>query len=244
MKENKYDDPSFFQKYSEMDRSKKGLCAAGEWETLRSVLPPFSEKRVLDLGCGYGWHCEYAAQNGAAQVVGIDLSERMLTVAKAEHSLPQITYRRGAIEEADFPEASFDVVLSSLALHYVKDYTEVVQNVCRMLGPQGWFVFSAEHPVFTAEGGQDWTYDAQGNIAHFPVDRYYIEGERQAVFLGETMTKYHRTITTYLETLLQNGFILRAVKEAKPPQWMVDTIPGMADELRRPMMLIVAAQKG
>ena len=74
------------------------------------------------------------------------------------------------------------------------------------------------------------------------MDRYSFEGERQAVFLGETVTKYHRTLTTYLETLLQSGFVLRHVVEPQPPEDMLD-LPGMRDELRRPMMLLVAAQK-
>ena len=59
-------------------------------------------------------------------------------------------------------------------------------------------MFSVEHPVFTAYGNQDWIYNEQGNPDHWPVDRYFVEGERQAVFLGETVKKYHRTLTTYL----------------------------------------------
>ena len=38
-KENKYDDDIFFQKYSQMSRSQQGLAGAGEWETLRKLLP-------------------------------------------------------------------------------------------------------------------------------------------------------------------------------------------------------------
>ena len=71
MKENKYDDPVFFEKYSQMSRSQEGLAGAGEWETLRSMLPDFAGKHVLDLGCGYGWHCIYAAESGAASVLGV-----------------------------------------------------------------------------------------------------------------------------------------------------------------------------
>ena len=65
MKENVYDTPSFFEKYSEMLRSKEGLKGAGEWPTLEKMLPDFKGKQVLDLGCGYGWHCLYAShRNG------------------------------------------------------------------------------------------------------------------------------------------------------------------------------------
>ena len=73
-KENKYDDDIFFQKYSQMSRSQQGLAGAGEWETLRTLLPDFKDKRVLDLGCGYGWHCIYAMEHGASSVVGVDIS--------------------------------------------------------------------------------------------------------------------------------------------------------------------------
>lgn len=62
-----------------MDRSKEGL--AGEWETLKELLPDFTGKRTLDLGCGYGWHCIYAVEHGAASAAGIDISHKMLEVA-------------------------------------------------------------------------------------------------------------------------------------------------------------------
>ena len=242
MKENKYDDQRFFQKYSEMSRSQQGLAGAGEWPELQKLLPDFRGMSVLDLGCGYGWHCKYAADHGAAQVPGTDISHRMLETAMQRNSDPNIEYRLSAIEELRFPNASFDVVLSSLALHYVADFEALVQNISRWLKPDGQFIFSVEHPVFTAYGSQDWYYDDQGNILHFPVDNYYLEGERTATFLGEQVVKYHRTLTTYLETLLTNGFQLQHVVEPQPPEHMMD-LPGMKDELRRPMMLLVSAKK-
>lgn len=246
MKENPYDNPEFFNSYSRMLRSEKGLSGAGEWEALREVLPPVKGRRVLDLGCGYGWHCIWAAEQGAASVLGTDLSEKMLAVAREKiqgHAdlSGRIQYRRAAIEDLDLPENSFDLVLSSLALHYVEDYNGVVERVRRWLRPGGMFVFTVEHPVFTAEGSQDWVYGENGEIDHFPVDNYYWEGKRTAHFLGASVTKYHRTVTTYVETLLRAGFTLRHLCEPMPPESMRG-LPGMADEMRRPMMLIVAAE--
>ncbi len=243
MKENRYDDPLFFQKYSEMPRSQLGLQGAGEWSELERLLPDFRGRQVLDLGCGYGWHCKYAAEHGAAQVLGIDLSEKMLETAREKNSSAGISYRRCAMEDLDLPADSFDVVLSSLAFHYVRDFGPLIQRIAAWLRPGGDFVFSVEHPVFTAYGSQAWYYDQAGNILHFPVDRYYYEGQRDAVFLGEHVIKYHRTLTTYLDALLQNGFTLRRVVEPQPPEEMMD-LPGMRDEMRRPMMLLVAASKG
>lgn len=243
MKENKYDDELFFKKYSEMDRSKKGLEGAGEWSTLEKLLPDFNQKRVLDLGCGYGWHCIYAAEHDAEYVVGLDLSEKMLSVAKRKTTYKQVQYLRESIEDFEFDDESFDVVLSSLAFHYVKDFETLAKKINKVLRKDGILIFSAEHPVFTAEGSQDWFYDEHGNILHFPVDNYFIEGERKAIFLGEEVIKYHKTLTTYLNSLLNNGFELINIVEPQPNEQMLASIDSMKDELRRPMMLIVKARK-
>lgn len=242
MKENKYDDPVFFEKYSRMDRSVEGLSGAGEWHELKKLLPSFNGKRVLDLGCGYGWHCIVAAQGGAASVVGVDISQKMLAEAKSRTGQPCVFYRCSAMEDLDFPSGSFDVVISSLAFHYVADFGALVEKIADWLTPGGHFVFSVEHPIFTASGSQDWCYGPDGGIRHFPVDRYFEEGVRRPEFLGEPVIKYHRTLTTYLEALLTAGFRLKHVVEPTPPAEMMQR-PGMRDELRRPMMLLVAAEK-
>lgn len=242
MKENHYDNETFFQKYSQMTRSQQGLQGAGEWSELQKLLPDFRGKRVLDLGCGYGWHCKYAADQGAFSVLGTDLSEKMLQRAGQLNPAPQITYQRAAMEDLRFAAGSFEVVLSSLAFHYVEAFGPLVERIYRWLTPGGDFVFSVEHPVFTAYGSQDWYYNEKGEILHFPVDNYYYEGRREAIFLGEKVVKYHRTLTTYLDTLLRAGFELCRIVEPRPPENMMD-LPGMKDEMRRPMMLLVSARK-
>lgn len=74
MKENKCDSPLFFDKYSHMPRSVKGLEGAGEWNALKSIFPDFKGRHVLDLGCGFGWQCIYAAEQSAVTVTGIDIT--------------------------------------------------------------------------------------------------------------------------------------------------------------------------
>lgn len=242
-KENKYDDEAFFNSYSGMPRSVEGLQAAGEWHELKKLLPDFAGKRVLDLGCGFGWHCRYAVEQGAASVVGIDISQKMLEEATRKTPQTNIRYIRMALEDIDFPADSFDLVISSLALHYVESFPPVVAGVKRCLERGGDFIFSVEHPIFTAEGKQDWEYAADGQPMHWPVDSYFFEGRRDAVFLGEKVTKYHKTLTTYVNTLLQDGFELISLVEPQPEQQVLDTVPDMRDELRRPMMLLVSARK-
>lgn len=243
MKENKYDEEAFFEKYSQFPRSVEGLSAAGEWHELEKLLPDFSGKRVLDIGCGFGWHCIYAADHGAEQVIGADISDNMLRVAREKTSSPAVKYLNAAMEELDFPPNSFDIVMSSLAFHYTPDFFLMCRKIARFLTPGGAFVFSVEHPVFTAQGRQDWHRDAAGECEHWPVDNYFLEGKREASFLGEEVIKYHRTLTTYLAALLHNGFRVAGVVEPRPAEHLLGTVPGMRDELRRPMMLLVSAVK-
>lgn len=147
------------------------------------------------------------------------------------------------LEEMDFEDESFDIALSSLVLHYVQSFETVAKEVYRILKKGGNFIFTVEHPLFTAYGTQDWYYDEEGKILHFPVDCYFYEGERKAVFLGGEVTKYHKTLSTYLSGLLSQGFGILDVQEPKPPKHMIDTVEGMRDEMRHPMMLIVSARK-
>lgn len=242
MKENKYDDIIFFEKYSLMNRSQKGLDGAGEWKTLKKILPDFNEKAVLDLGCGYGWHCFWAVENGAKSAIGVDISERMLEVANEKNNYDNVEFICKPIEDISFKPESFDVVISSLAFHYIKSFEDIVVKITSCLKKGGVLVFSVEHPVFTAYGSQDWYRDDSGNILHFPVDNYFYEGERKAVFLGEEVIKYHKTLTTYINTLLQNGFELLNIVEPYPDEEMLNN-PQMKDEMRRPMMLLVSARK-
>lgn len=243
MGKSKYDDSIFFDKYSKMARSVYGLQGAGEWETLKKMLPSFENKKVLDLGCGFGWHCKYAVENNAMEVVGVDLSEKMLEQAKKINMDKSIKYVKSSIEEFKSENQYFDVVISSLALHYVENFDLVCQSVYDMLKEKGNFIFSVEHPVFTAYGNQQWYTDEKGNNAHWPVDNYFYEGIRESEFLGERVTKYHKTLTTYINGLLKCGFVIKEVIEPIPTDAMLNEVEGMKDELRRPMMLLISAEK-
>ena len=243
MKQNKYDDSAFFAAYKEMPRSIGGLGAAGEWHEFKALLPDLQGKSVLDLGCGFGWHCRYAREQHAAEVVGVDISAKMLESAREQTDDPAITYLQAPIEDIDFPDGHFDVVLSSLAFHYVQSFDAVCQKVHSCLKQGGTFVFSVEHPVFTARREQDWHYDEHGNRLHWPLDHYQHEGQRDTSFLVEHVIKYHRTISTYINELIRAGFMIQKVQEPVPPEHMLHSTPEMIDEWRRPMFLIISARK-
>ena len=218
-----------------MSRSQQGLDGAGEWHQLKKLFPDVSGMNVLDIGCGYGWHCKYAAESGAKSVLGIDQSERMIAEAMQRNPDKKITYRMCSLQDFDYPETAFDLVVTNLMLHYVDELDTVYRNVYSTLRPGGVFLINMEHPTFTAGVNQQFAADST-----WPVNNYYYPGERQTDFLGYSITKYHHTLTQILMGLIKAGFHLDAVEEAMPPEaWRA----AMPDEMRRPMMLLVRAIK-
>ena len=243
MKENRYDDQDFFEKYSHMSRSEKGLAGAGEWPVLQAMLPDFTNKQVLDLGCGYGWHCRYAMENGAVSVLGMDLSEKMLDQARTINQLEGIEYQQGALEDYAYPSESFDVVLSSLTLHYIENLSTLFQQIAKTLRPGGEFIFSMEHPIFTAEGSQQWLDQISDPDPVWPVTRYFLDGRRDSIFLGAPVVKYHHSLTTIVQALIHNGFELEDIQEPQPTVELIREVPKMEEERHRPMMIIFKAKK-
>jgi len=243
MKQNKYDDEKFFSAYKKMPRSIIGLESAGEWHELKELIPDLRNKSVLDLGCGFGWHCRYAREQQASSVIGVDISENMIHKAREMTDDSSISYIKMPIEDINFSDSQFDFVLSSLAFHYIKSFETIGKKVYDCLKPGGSFVFSVEHPIFTSRNEQDWYYDDKGSRLHWAVDNYQSEGLRETTFLTENVIKYHRTFSTYINDLIDAGFIIKVIKEPTPSEEMLNSIPEMKDELRRPMFLIISAEK-
>ena len=92
-----------------------------------TMFPSLEGKSVLDLGCGYGWHCKFAEEQGATKILGIDLSKKMIEEAQKRNSGNQIEYRISGLEEYDYPENEWDCVISNLALHYIEDIVEIFE---------------------------------------------------------------------------------------------------------------------
>src|SRR5450830_1745640 len=169
--QNAYDNPRFFEGYKNLREKDNGLNGALEVPAIRALLPDLAGKRVLDLGCGFGDFARYARSQGALAVTGLDVSQKMIAQASSLTADNNIRYLHCAIEDY-LPEAgSVDLVISSLALHYIDDYRQLTSHVFGSLTPGGHFIFSVEHPVCTANP-LGWVKDVHGTRAHWPLDRY------------------------------------------------------------------------
>ncbi|MGO4175942.1 class I SAM-dependent methyltransferase [Bosea sp. TAF32] len=242
MTQNIYDDETFFAGYSRLPRSVHGLDGAPEWPVLRSMLPELAGKSVLDLGCGFGWFCRFAAGEGARSVLGIDVSGKMLERARRETADASVVYERADLESYAPPAEAFDLVYSSLAFHYIVDLAGLFARAYAALKPGGALVCSVEHPIMTAPVRQEWLSDADGR-ATWPVNGYLDEGERVSNWLAEGVVKRHRTIATYFDLLRGAGFAPGKLVEWAPSPEQVSAEPGWAKERERPFFLLVAASR-
>ena len=241
MAQNIYDQAEFFEGYSRLGRSVEGLDGAPEWPALRAMLPDVDGSGIVDLGCGFGWFCRWAHAHGAREVLGLDLSEKMLARARAAGPDAVITYERADLDALSLPQARFDLAYSSLALHYVSDLGRLFATVYQALVPGGTFVLSMEHPIYTAPTNPGWSIDAGRKT--WPVDRYLVEGARTTDWLAMGVVKHHRTIGTTLNQLIRSGFTIGHVEEFRPTDAQIAARPELAEELERPMFLLVQARR-
>ena len=148
-----------------------------------------------------------------------------------------------ALEDYAYPAETYDIVISSLTLHYIEDLSALFRKVAQTLRTGGEFIFSMEHPIFTAEGSQQWLDQTSAGNPVWPVTRYFLDGRRDSIFLDAPVVKYHHSLTTIVQALLSTGFELEDIQEPQPTAELIREVPQMDEELHRPMMIIFKAKK-
>lgn len=224
MKQNIYDNDKFFEGYIELRSEPDNWNDNFEIPALRSLLPDLKGKSVLDVGCGFGGNCMYFVEQGAESVIGIDISQKMITLAKEKNSDDKISYVVSAIEDYEFPNNEFDIVVSSLALHYISDFKTAIEKIHNTLKVKGELIFSIEHPIVTSNKDyQDIYKGTDGTKLHWAVKDYHSEGVREYEWLIKGVKKYHRKFDTIINELISAGFVIKKVYE--PQQKIEPELP-------------------
>lgn len=176
-----------------------------ERPTTLALLPDVSGRDVLDSGCGPGWYADWLVHRGA-RVVAVDCSRSMVELADRRVS------GRARVLKADvrnfrgvFPDSAFDLVLSSLVLHYLDDLSEVFVEWARVLRPGGTLVFSTHHPI------------CQATLLDPGYLRPTLIEERWG-WLDETMRYYQRPLHDLTEPLTAAGFLIERICEPTPSE--------------------------
>jgi SAM-dependent methyltransferase len=202
-----------------------------ERPTTLGLLPAVSGKDVLDAGCGHGWYADWLLRRGA-RVTAVDRSARMVALAserlsgRARVIRADITDLRHTLEDG-----TFDVVLSSLVLHYVGDLLAAFSEWARVLRPSCSLVFSTHHPIH------------QATI----LDPGYLHTEiiqEEWRWLGENVRYYRRPLRDLTEPLANAGFVIERICEPSPSEALKIRDPEGYDQLCRvPAFIFVRARK-
>ncbi|MFT5213126.1 MAG: ubiquinone/menaquinone biosynthesis C-methylase UbiE [Patiriisocius sp.] len=170
------------------------------------LLPDVKGKTILDAACGPGKYAEILIAKGAT-VMGFDISPKMIAHAKKRNN------ERGDFFVHDLSDpikqlndASFDIVLCALAMHYIEDWTQTIKEFYRLLKPNGCLVVSIEHPFF--------------EYNYFKSTKYFSIEPVKATWSGfgkpVEVNSYRRSLNDCITPLTNNGFYIDQLLEPKP----------------------------
>jgi SAM-dependent methyltransferase len=243
-KQNIYDDDAFFDSYLALRDNPTSANEIEERPAFFSMLPDIRGKRILDLGCGAGENCKAFAAQGARTVVGIDISKKMIQQAAAHEVNPDVLFRVCAMEDISQIAGTFDIITSSMAIHYVEDFSKLLMDVHNLLESEGVFLFSQEHPFTTAPiDGSKWIRDDEDHIDHYRLRDYMMGGFRSVQWLDHKVEKYHRTFSDIVNALCTAGFIIEEIMEPIASEATRERLPSYQKTIHKPNFLLVRARK-
>ncbi len=191
-----------------------------------SLLPDLHDKSILALGCGSGEECGFMMESGAKYVKGIDLSKGLIEQAK--YTYPEVEFDTCDIGQMSFGDNQYDVVFSSLTLHYIQDWQPLLNQIKNSLKPNGKLIFSTHHPV---KWGSETTRSKESNefklgykkYKHAGSDSFVVYGDYlnfraiEDTFFGQMKVHYyHRSVSHIFDELKQTGFQVNQLLEPIP----------------------------
>lgn len=239
MKQNVYDQEDFFNEFSRIRQNPNNHNDLIEQPAIKELLPDLNGLDILDLGCGNGLYSKELMDRKANSVLGVDISNKMITEARKLEN-ENLTFKELAMEEISKIPKQFDLVISSLAFHYVEDFNKLLKDISCLLKSQGYLIFSQEHPLATCFDDKHharWTRDNEGKKQYANIAEYSIPGERKATWLDTEVIKYHRPFSEIINGLVEAGFHVECMKE---PLGLENEFK---DNIHRPDFLIIRAKK-
>lgn len=212
--------------------------------TLFSLMGNVKNKKVLDAGCGEGYLSRMLS-NSDAVVTAVDYSSRMIEIANER--TPDnllINYIQGNCENlTTLEDKSFDLIVSNMVIHDLAHYEKAFQEMFRLLVDGGSFIFSILHPCFvTPDSG--WEKTENGEKLHWNVDNYFYEGAyEQRLGDKEKVIYFHRTLTSYVNTLIKTGFVLESIVEPQPSKKMLGKYPSFEEDFRCADFMVFKVKK-
>ncbi len=241
--QNIFDNKVFFDSYKKLRSLKFNYNILQEKPAIFSLLPPLNGVSILDMGCGFGENSSFFIKSGAKEVYGIDISKKMLEEAIKTNEYSNVNYELLPIENLSTLNKSFDLVFSSLAIHYVEDFEKIVKDVDNKLHKGGYFIFSQLHPFTSApKDGTKWIEEDNKKVAYRLSD-YLDMGIRSTSWYVDNLITYHRTVSYIINSLVSGGFEIVKILEPMSSAEDIKKYPIMETDVHKPNFLIIKARK-
>jgi len=199
-----------------------------------SLLPEVKGKKVLDAGCAAGWYTKQLLEMGAS-VIALDFSPKMIEMTKKRVGDKAEVIRADLNEPLNFIEdESIDVVLSSLTLHYIKNWDVVMSEFNRILKKNGQLIISIHHPFM------DFTVFNKENyfLTELLDDKWITNNGKVKVQF------YRRPLSMIITSIIDSGFIIEKLLEPMPIEQFKIEQPNIYDRLtKKPQFLFIRAKK-
>ena len=228
-----------------MNPAESPFHAYYEKPAIRAALPSLLGAKVLSIGCGSGIDTKWLKDNGAASAAGIDLSSGLIDIAK--RNFPDLSFQVMDMEKLVFEDDSYDLLYSSLAIHYLDDWTTALTEAHRVLKPGGTYVFSCNHPIQSAlehvDSGEDKlsilgrSTNAVTNIRTTYGD-YLVAASHGTKAIeskagGVPIVNYHKTFARMFDEIKASHLTIDRIIEPQPLDIMATTDPKHYEQLTR-----------
>lgn len=192
-----------------------------EKPAMYSLLPDLTNKKVLSLGCGSGEDSHHLKTKGAKESVGIDISREL--IKSASQTYRDCEFHEMDMEKLDFPDEEFDFAYSSLAIHYIENWTIALKEVYRVIKPDSYFLFSCEHPIDSAMTRIE-TESEKQNVLMVKRDK----ATNKETIIGDYLThgiigdknwdvtRWHKSISEICQEISDSGFVITNIVEPIP----------------------------
>jgi len=231
MSDNDYD--SFAAAY-DADNENNAWNACYERPAILSMVGDVAGLRVLDAGCGGGAHSVVLAERGAI-LTGVDLSAGLLDIARHRLAGRARLLVADLNEPLPFEDGAFDLIVASLVMHYLADWSRPLSEFNRLLPKGGHLVFSTHHPFMD--------HQLAGHENYF--ETYSFSETWQRGGKSMTMRFWHRPLHSMFDALQSAGFDIELLKEPQPTDEARLRFPDACRDLStKPRFLFFSARKG